>query len=310
MLVVLSAADLAAEEAAFKPPTHFEQVAAVGNLEGLSPVARRAFEVTNEFSTIYVPKPMDWLGSFQEKTQTFDAFLRSGRNTPTATARTLYLQPFGQFVKDESPDLNDLRDYCVAFFALPVKLLPSLPLPNGGRIKSRIRENGLVQFLTDDFLELLKSRLPPDAFCVLGVTMEDLYPDEKWNFVFGQASLSDRVGVFSFKRFTPTWNRDPWNDETRHLLLRRSCDVLAHETGHMFGLSHCTFFECVMCGSNNLAEADGRPMHICPVCLRKLHSSIHFDILSRYRALLAFDEKHGLKDEAAWVKKRLERLAQ
>jgi bacterioferritin len=37
--------------------------------------------------------------------------------------------------------------------------------------------------------------------------------------------------------------------------LRRSCKVLAHEIGHMFGLSHCVFFHCLMNGSNSLAES-------------------------------------------------------
>ena len=51
------------------------------------------------------------------------------------------------------------------------------------------------QLLTTGILDLLHRRLPGDALCVVGVTMEDLYPDPSWNFVFGQASLTDRVGV-------------------------------------------------------------------------------------------------------------------
>ena len=30
--------------------------------------------------------------------------------------------------------------------------------------------------------------------------MTDLYLDDRWNFVFGQASLRGRIGVFSFAR--------------------------------------------------------------------------------------------------------------
>jgi archaemetzincin len=33
--------------------------------------------------------------------------------------------------------------------------------------------------------------------------MEDLYPEPSWNFVFGQASLNERVGVYSFARYGP-----------------------------------------------------------------------------------------------------------
>jgi len=295
------------EKAPFTPPTRAQQVAAVGSLDQMSPVARRAFEITDDFETIHAPGARDWLFSFPEKGQTFDTFFKSARNIPTANARTIYIQPLGGFPKDLSPDIHLLRDYCAAYFGLPIKVLPAVALAAGGKVRSRM-QFGSLQFRTEDIFEVLKARLPADAFCVIGVTMEDLYPDERWNFVFGEASYTDRVGVFGFKRFTPSFNEEPWTEDSRRLLLRRSCDTLAHEIGHMFGLAHCTFFECVMCGSNHLAEADARPMHACPVCLRKLYSSVHFDLVARERALLAFYEMQGFKDEAERERKRLERL--
>jgi archaemetzincin len=60
--------------------------------------------------------------------------------------------------------------------------------------------------------------------------------------------------------------------------------VLEHETGHMVGLAHCIYFNCLMNGSNHLAESDRRPLHLCPVCLRKLQWSIGFDVVARYGA--------------------------
>ena len=44
-------------------------------------------------------------------------------------------------------------------------------------------------------------RRPEDAVAVLGLTTSDLWPGEGWNFVFGQASLRDRIGVWSLYRF-------------------------------------------------------------------------------------------------------------
>lgn len=41
-----------------------------------------------------------------------------------------------------------------------------------------------------DLLQFLWNKKPKDAFCIVGITMIDLYPRESWNFVFGQASLS------------------------------------------------------------------------------------------------------------------------
>ena len=61
------------------------------------------------------------------------------------------------------------------------------------------------QLLTEDILDILRHNLPADAFCTIGITMRDLYPNPSWNFVFGEASLDDRVGVFSFARYDPAF---------------------------------------------------------------------------------------------------------
>lgn len=52
--------------------------------------------------------------------------------------------------------------------------------------------------------DVIKKTLPRvrkglrDAYALIGVTMEDLYPREEWNFVFGLAEMMGRNGVFSF----------------------------------------------------------------------------------------------------------------
>ena len=52
--------------------------------------------------------------------------------------------------------------------------------------------------------------------------------------------------------------------------LKRTLKVAAHETGHMFSMRHCTKFECVMSGTNHLAETDRRPIDACPECTAKI----------------------------------------
>jgi archaemetzincin len=164
------------------------------------------------------------------------------------------------------------------------------------------------QLLTTDILALLRRRLPQDAYALLGITMADLYPDASWNFVFGQASLRERVGVYSFARYDPRFYQQEVDDFEK-LLLQRSCKVLAHEMAHMFGIQHCIYFHCLMNGSNHLAESDARPMHPCPVDLRKLQESIGFDVVEWYRGLLEFNASVGFLEEAAWLKRRLELVA-
>lgn len=73
----------------------------------------------------------------------------------------------------------------------------------------------------------------------------------------------------------------------------------------MLGLLHCIYFNCLMNGSNHLAESDRRPLHLCPVDLRKLQWALGFDIGEHYRRLEAFWRQEGVDDEAAWIARRL-----
>jgi archaemetzincin len=255
------------------------------------------------------PKPGDWLAEHPEEGQTFDQFVGAHPPQPDIHRATIYLQPLGDFYKGKGVPVERLKDFGTAFFGMNVKILSPLPIA-GSQLRTRINPfSRNRQILAPDILMLLRGRLPRDAFCLLAITMEDLYPDPSWNFVFGQASLRDRVGVFSFARYDPAFYGEGRKRDYEQLLLRRSCKVLAHEIGHMFFLKHCTFFKCVMNGSNHLEESDARPLSLCPVCLRKLNYSIGFDVAERYRRLLHFYRKVGLEPEVRWVAERLRKLA-
>ena len=42
------------------------------------------------------------------------------------------------------------------------------------------------------------------------------------------------------------------------------------------------------------------------MCLRKLQHAVGFDVPARYKQLKAFSQQAGFKDEAAWLRRRLE----
>jgi hypothetical protein len=65
------------------------------------------------------------------------------------------------------------------------------------------------------------------------------------------------------------------------------------------------YYECNMNGANHLDEADSTPMHLCPVCLRKLHRAVRFDPTERYGKLREFYDANGMKVEEEWVTKRI-----
>jgi archaemetzincin len=280
---------------------------AIGDISQLPVQLQRAFTPDREaFSPIPTPSPGDWLAVHQEQDETFEQFKASSPNRPAPKRNIVYFQPLGDFAADRSPSLEKLREFAAAFFAMEIKTLPSVSIEKFPTRPNPFTHNS--QILTTDVLRFLKARIPADAFCVLAITMEDLYPEASWNFVFGQASLRDRVGVYSFARYHPAFYGEARTSGYEVVLLRRSCKVLAHETSHMFGLTHCTCFNCLMNGSNHLAESDRRPLHLCPVCLRKLQWSIGFDVLARYAALEAFARGAGFTDEADWLKARIQKI--
>jgi archaemetzincin len=84
--------------------------------------------------------------------------------------------------------------------------------------------------------------------------------------------------------------------------------VLAHETGHMLSMHHCTRFECLMNGVNHLAELDRSPIWLCPMCLRKLDYAIGLDVVDHYRKLGAFFRRQRLTDWSTWADARLTSL--
>ena len=294
---------------AFTPPDEKTIHDAIGSLSGLPSILQRAFAPDRDsFDPIPKPGPNDWLAVHEEPGQTFDEFKTSQPNRPTQGRRVIYLQPLGDFAPERSPSIGKLQKFAGAFFAMDVKELPPIKIDNSKFTARRNPYTGNPQILTGDVLNFLKARVPADAFCILAITMEDLYPEPSWNFVFGQASLRDRVGVYSFARYDPTFYGESRGLGYETLMLRRSCKVLAHETGHMFGLAHCTYFNCLMNGSNHLAESDRRPLHFCPICLRKLQWNIGFDVLERYSALERANRAGGFTDEADWLTSRIKRV--
>ena len=206
----------------------------------------------------------------------------------------------------ELPLWPQLVRWTAAFFQLPVRTLPVQSLDG---VTSRVNEETKRrQYLSSELLDgRLKRALPADALCLVGVTLEDLYPspDPEWSFVFGQASLRDRVGVYSLCRYFPGFpaRTTALADPTQ--VLRRSFKVVAHEIGHILGLHHCVDYKCVLNGSNSLDESDRRPLFLCPRCLKKLQWNIGFSRVARYKQLRDVLAGAGLTAEAAWVEARL-----
>lgn len=215
---------------------------------------------------------------------------------------------------DDIPDsyLRKLQEYWAAFYyGVEVKILEhQIDVPSiieEKHIKSRIRKDtGKVQYLATDLLDIISEEyLPEDGYCSIGIINKDLYPKPGWSFVFGCSRLKRRTGIFSFARYDPKFtskeegreaanhkdiypNRiriDEKDEELQKLIMYRACKTMTHEIGHMFGIRHWIYHEWVMNGTNKMEEADLKPLLLWPICLRKLHYAIGFDIKERYQKL-------------------------
>lgn len=274
------------------------RIAAIGYTAPLAPELRRAFDPA-AFEPMLDPGPSDWLAHHPEKPQSFDDYLRADKNVPNPQRRVIYLLPVGAFPAT-APPFAQLADVVHAFFMLEVKTLPAVKV---GDVIAKTRVNDDTkkrQLLAPDVLGWLRKRLPDDAFGLIAVTMEDLYPEPSWNFVFGMASLQERVGVQSLARQDPAFFGEPRPAGWQTLARRRATWTLVHEISHMFGLTHCTYWRCVVAGANSQEESDRSPLHACPVCLRKLHAAIKFDPAAREDALAAVFGRLGIDNEAKW----------
>ncbi len=70
-------------------------------------------------------------------------------------------------------------------------------------------------------------------------------------------------------------------------------------------MEHCTLYECDMCGSNHLGEADRRPLEMCPHCLAKLCHATGADPVKRWERLIEFYKANDLKAEREFCEKSL-----
>ena len=244
------------------------------------------------------PEPGDWLAEHKEDGQTFAAYLRAKPVRKSAQQRTIYICLLGDFSPEQNKVLETTQKYLEIFYQVPVKVHKKMTVADVPARARRIHPTwGGEQILSTYVLdEVLKPDRPDDALAYLAFTSSDLFPDPTWNFVFGQASLRERTGVWSLHR-----NGDPAKGEKAYqLCLRRTLHTASHETGHILTIQHCTAFDCNMNGVNSQDEGDRKPLTMCPVCLRKVCWNLQVEPVKYLGELESFCREQKLTAEADW----------
>ena len=207
------------------------------------------------FQPMGKPQQHDWLTVFKEPGQTFDEYIASDPTLPTNERAVIYVQPLGRFSQQQTKVINVTSEYMAAFYGLRVSQRTPRPLP----AKLAEPDQRMIDYPQHRQIRtgwamdaVLKPALPNDAAALIAFTNEDVYSDASMYFVFGQASLESRVGIWSLYRLDDQADFDRF--------LERALKIAVHEVGHMFSIRHCTRYECVMSGTNHLGETDRRPI--------------------------------------------------
>ncbi|MCB9197276.1 MAG: hypothetical protein H6600_02370 [Flavobacteriales bacterium] len=241
-------------------------------------------------SVLSEPAEGDWLQGHPENGEPFELYVNKGPTTETTVRNKIYLVKLSSFNTTQQIMFNKVKEYLSLFYMCEVDTF-SINIDYQIIPKKYFRYNDLeeVQVLTDFFLKnKLINNLPNDAMAMIGCTTYDIYPDPKWNYVFGQASLNSRVGVWSMRRLG-----DPeLYPETTDKAFMRNLKTSSHEMGHIFSMKHCIYYDCLMNGSAHILESDNKPPYLCPICLGKMNWNRGFDIQQRFDTLYYFWNKN------------------
>jgi archaemetzincin len=119
-----------------------------------------------------------------------------------------------------------------------------------------------MQYSSIEILKMLNRRSPKDATRVLGITQKDLFIPVL-SFVYGHAQFEGKVGVVSTARLRQEFYGFP---PDQSLLTARVLKEIVHETGHLFGLTHCNDVGCPMSLSTNIRALDRKGVTLCGSC--------------------------------------------
>ena len=148
------------------------------------------------------PQPRDWLAEHKETGQSYSQYVRGQPIRVEKQRRVIYVQPLGEFDAAQRKVLDRTAEFLGIYFQLPVKVRDVLSLDVIPATARREHPTWHVKQILSTYVldKVLRPRLPAEACAYIALTTSDLWPGEGWNFVFGQASLSERVGVWSIAR--------------------------------------------------------------------------------------------------------------
>ena len=140
----------------------------------------------------------EWRYTRKEESQSIEEYIT---NTPVQadSLRTrLYLQLLDFPISQQGQLIYQLEIYLSEFFQVELVVVNDTSTLNQiSSIAKRVYFDKHQLHSKHIIYHHLEPNLPGDAIGVMGLTIEDLFPDPEWDFVFGQTSLHHRAGITS-----------------------------------------------------------------------------------------------------------------
>lgn len=275
---------------------------------------------TKLYRPVNIPKPSDWLYQHKELGQSYKNYSTGMINQPSKLHNTVFINildenPLQGFLNEEKIKIiiNILGCYYPNVnFELMKKHYSHKDL------KIDCRENYYLQYNAGQTIDNLCKLIPKSGLLIIGVTVDDIYPRDEWNFVYGLANSMYGCAVFSLKRHIEEALEEYQTDDVNKIALyaiKNATKTMIHEIGHLFGIKHCIYYNCIMNGHNHSKEKSNP--FFCPVCLRKIHYNLKFDIVKMYKSCLEYfiniettnkNVPIDYNEEISWLKLRLESI--
>lgn len=166
----------------FKVPDEKLRMSAIGSLAGTPIKVKKALQsIIPFFSPIPKPKPSDWLWEHDEDGQTYESYKNYPINWISPPKNVIYIQPLEKEIDEDF--VKKLQLFCEAFYhGIQVKVRPSLDVKKL-EIDNRINDyTGKIQYNAKKILKKLQNKIPSDCYCLIGILLSDLYPQDEWNF--------------------------------------------------------------------------------------------------------------------------------
>lgn len=243
---------------------------------------------------VRLPDRGDWTEAYPETGVTFLEYVTSRPLRPTRMRRTIVLATLGD-LRDRRT-VGQVADFVNAYFGLPVRVVDRFELPDRAYRRKR------WQYDADEVLLDLQSRLPRDAFVLIGLTHADLFSG-RLRSVYGLSYSDLNTSMVSTARIWAAPRRAADADERLRL-----AKLVVHEICHNLGLPHCAAHRCRMNGTMGRSDLDRAPVTLCGPCLRKVEWNIGFDRLRRYRAVAASLRRMRCRSESLAYGARIRRL--